>query len=116
MHEAPVLTMPVQLLHKPSRDEMKPLIRRGPIQFANVLMAKAIYGQKHGKAILAVSSMLDGVFGSKESLHVAAWRTIKVTDRSEEVEPDGTIIQRERERFTNELTLVFASGKTAILH
>ena len=28
---------------------------------------------------------------------------------------DGTIILRERERFTNELTLVFASGETAIL-
>lgn len=67
-------------------------------------------------AILAVSSMLDGVFGSGERRHVAAWRTIKVTDRTEEVEEDGTIIQRERERFTNELTLAFASGETAILH
>jgi hypothetical protein len=40
-------------------------------------------------------------------------QTIKVTDRSEEVEEDGTIIQRER--FANELTLVYASGKTAVL-
>jgi len=36
----------------------------------------------------------------------AAWEAVKVVDRSEETEEDGTIIQRERERFTNELTLV----------
>jgi hypothetical protein len=67
-------------------------------------------------ALLAVSSMLDGVLGSGENRHIAAWRCVKVIDRSEEVEEDGTVIQRERERFTNELTLVFPSGKTAILH
>jgi hypothetical protein len=66
--------------------------------------------------LLAVSSLIDGVFGSDEDRHISAWRSIKVTDSSEEVEDDGTIIQRERERFTNELTLVYASGKTAILH
>jgi hypothetical protein len=59
--------------------------------------------------------MLDGVFGSGENLHVAAWNAVKVIDRSEEVEEDGTIIRRERERFVNELTLVFASGEAAIL-
>jgi hypothetical protein len=31
------------------------------------------------------------------------------------MEPDGTIVVRERERFTNELMLVFASGETSIL-
>jgi hypothetical protein len=66
--------------------------------------------------LLAVSSLIDGIFGSDQDHHVSAWRSIKVTDRSEKVEDDGTIIQRERERFTNELTLVYASGKTAILH
>jgi hypothetical protein len=66
--------------------------------------------------LLAVSSLIDGVFGSADDRHISAWRSIKVIDRSEEVEDDGTIIQRERERFTNELTLVYASGKTAILH
>jgi 16S rRNA G966 N2-methylase RsmD len=66
--------------------------------------------------LLAVSSLIDGLFGSDEDRHLSAWRSIKVTDSSEEIEDDGTIIQRERERFTNELTLVYASGKTAILH
>ena len=66
-------------------------------------------------ALCAVSGMLNGVFGSGKDLHVAAWQPVKVVDRSEETEEDGTIIQRERERFTNELTLVYASGETAIL-
>ena len=71
--------------------------------------------QTGGKAICAVSGMLDGVFGSGESRHVTAWNAVKVIARSEEVEDDGTIVRRERERFVNELTLVFASGETAIL-
>ena len=66
-------------------------------------------------ALLTVSSMLDGLLGSGEDRHLAAWRCIKVTDRSEEVEEDGTIIQRDRERFTNELTLVYVTGRTAVL-
>jgi len=59
--------------------------------------------------------MLDGIFGSAEDRHISAWTSVKVTDRSEEVEEDGTIIQRERERFANELTLVYESGKTVVL-
>jgi hypothetical protein len=39
-------------------------------------------------------------------------RQSRSIDRSEETEEDGTIIQRERERFTNELTLVYALGET----
>ena len=66
-------------------------------------------------ALCAVSGMLNGIFGSGKDLHVAAWQAVKVVDRSEETEEDGTIVQRERERFTNELTLVYASGETAIL-
>ena len=64
-------------------------------------------------ALCAVAGLLDGVFGSGEDRHIATWRSLKVTDSSEE--EDGTIIRRERERFTNELTLLYASGKTAIL-
>jgi hypothetical protein len=66
-------------------------------------------------ALCAVSGMLNGVFGSGKDRHVAAWQAVKVVDRSEEVEENGAIVQRERERFTNELTLVFESGETAIL-
>ena len=80
-----------------------------------VFNASPVFRQKRGKALCAVSGMLNGVFGSGKDLHVAAWQAVKVIDRSEEVEESGTIVQRERERFSNELTLVFASGETAIL-
>jgi hypothetical protein len=66
-------------------------------------------------ALCAVGGMLDGLFGSGEDRHVAAWSSVKMVDRSEEVDPDGTIIQRERERFSQELTLIYVSGKIAIL-
>lgn len=66
-------------------------------------------------ALCAVSGMLNGVFGSGENLHVAAWQAVKVVDHTEETEEDGTVVVRERERFTNELALVWASGDTAIL-
>jgi len=66
-------------------------------------------------ALCAVSGMLNGIFGSGKERHVAAWQAVKVVDRSEETEEDGTVVVRERERFTNELTLVYASGETAIL-
>jgi hypothetical protein len=66
-------------------------------------------------ALCAIAGLLDGVFGSGEDRHIAAWRSVKVTDCSEEVEEDGTIIRRQRERFTNELNMLYASGKTAIL-
>jgi hypothetical protein len=62
-------------------------------------------------ALCAVSGLLNGIFGSGKDLHVAAWQAVKVVDRSEETEEDGTIIVRERERFTNELTIVSLQGK-----
>ncbi len=70
----------------------------------------------HGghSAILTVSGMMDGIFGSGASRHVATWSSVKVTDRMEE-EEDGVITIRERERFTQTLTLVYSDGRTAIL-
>jgi hypothetical protein len=65
-------------------------------------------------AIVAVSGMLDGIFGSGQSRHVATWNSVKVVDRFEE-EEDGVITIRERERFTQGLTLVYRDGRTAIL-
>jgi hypothetical protein len=66
-------------------------------------------------ALCAVSGMLNGIFGSGERRHIAVWQPVKVVDRSEETLEDGTIVQRERERFTNELMLAYPSGETAIL-
>lgn len=106
-------------------DEIEDLLPNSPAyrQASRILLAppKKIEGRPltplHAGhiALLAVSSLLDGILGSGENRHIAAWRSVKVTDHSEEVEEDGTVVQRERERFANELTLVYASGKTAIL-
>lgn len=65
-------------------------------------------------AIVAVSGMLDGIFGSGENRHVAAWNSVKVSDRFEE-EEDGVITIRERERWSQGLTLIYSDGRTAIL-
>ena len=40
---------------------------------------------------------------------------MKFTDHGEEEEEDRTKILQDRERFSHELTLVFANGRTQIL-
>ena len=65
--------------------------------------------------LLCTAGMLNGIFGEGDSRHIAHWRSVKFTDHWEEEEEDGTNILHDRERFSHELTLVFASGKTQIL-
>ena len=65
--------------------------------------------------LLCTAGMLNGVFGEGDNRHIAHWRSVKFTDHWEEVEEDGTKILHDRERFSHELTLVFAKGKTQVL-
>jgi hypothetical protein len=65
--------------------------------------------------LLCTAGMLNGIFGEGESRHVAHWRSVKFTDHWEEAEEDGTIIQHDRERFSHELSLIFATGETKVL-
>ncbi|MBY0502697.1 MAG: class I SAM-dependent methyltransferase [Bryobacteraceae bacterium] len=65
--------------------------------------------------LLTTAGLLNGIFGDGPSLHVARWESVKVTDRFEETDEDGITTIRERERFTQALTLVYADGTTAIL-
>jgi len=65
-------------------------------------------------ALCAVGSLLDGIFGEGEDLHVSSWRLVKHIQQSEEQE-DGVVTIREAEYFSSELTLVYSSGKIAIL-
>jgi hypothetical protein len=65
--------------------------------------------------LLCTAGMLNGVFGEGQDRHIAHWRSVKFTDHWEEEEEDGTKILHDRERFSHELTLVFANGKTRIL-
>jgi len=65
--------------------------------------------------LLCTAGMLNGIFGEGEDRHIAHWRSVKFTDHWEEEAEDGTKILHDRERFSHELTLVFADGKTQIL-
>lgn len=65
--------------------------------------------------LLCTAGMLNGIFGEGESLHIANWRSVKFTAHWEEVEEDGTKILHDRERFSHELTLIYANGETQIL-
>ena len=66
-------------------------------------------------SLLATAGMLNGVFGRGEDRHIAHWRSIKFVDHWEEREPNGTIVKHDRERFSHELSLIFADGRTQIL-
>ena len=66
-------------------------------------------------SLLATAGMLNGVFGQGEDRHIAHWRSIKFVDHWEENESNGTIVKHDRERFSHELSLVFADGRTQIL-
>lgn len=65
--------------------------------------------------LLTTSGLLNGIFGSGSDLHVARWESVKVTDRFEETDDNGVTTIRDRERFTQSLTIVYADGTTAIL-
>ena len=65
--------------------------------------------------LLTTSGLLNGIFGEGDDLHVARWESVKTTDRFEETDDAGVLTIRERERFTQSLTLVYANGTTAVL-
>jgi SAM-dependent methyltransferase len=66
-------------------------------------------------ALLATSSLLDGRFGRGRDKHLAVWRAEKLTDHFEEEDSEGRLILRDRERFANTVTLLYADGRTAVL-
>ncbi len=66
-------------------------------------------------SLLDTAGMLNGVFGHGEDRHLAHWRSVKFVDHWEENETSGVIVKHDRERFSHELTLVFADGRTQIL-
>jgi hypothetical protein len=60
---------------------------------------------------LCTAGLLNGVFGQGDERHIARWRSVKhVTTFVED--DDGTQIVHHRERWTNELRLVYADGRT----
>ena len=65
--------------------------------------------------LCAVSGLLNGVFGTGNERHLAHWDAVKVADRSEEEDDAGAIVIREKERFSQRLTLLYGSGRFALL-
>jgi len=65
--------------------------------------------------LLACSGLLNGIFGSDDQRHIAFWQAVKVVDKTEEEDDEGVVTVREKERFSNELTVVYSTGQVAIL-
>lgn len=64
--------------------------------------------------LLCTAGLLNGVFGEGGDRHIARWRSVKhVTTFVEE--DGGAQIVHHRERWTNELRLVYADGRTHML-
>ena len=60
--------------------------------------------------ILCTAGLLNGVFGHGEERHIARWRSVKHVMEFHEEEGDTKIIRR-REKWSNELRLLFVTGK-----
>jgi hypothetical protein len=116
---------PVQLVYRGlPLDQIEDLLPRSSAyrQASAVLFAQQadISGRPltplHGGhvGLLCTAGMLNGIFGDGETRHIAHWQSIKLVEKSEE-EEDGATVIREKERFSNELTLVFCTGETTSL-
>jgi hypothetical protein len=116
---------PARLVHRGlPLDEIEDLL---PKSSAYRQASPVIFGQQpdvagrpltplHGGhvGLLCTAGMLNGIFGEGEMRHIAHWQSVKLVDKSEEDE-DGKTVIREKERFSNELTLVFCTGEIAVL-
>lgn len=65
--------------------------------------------------LLCTAGLLDGVFGEGDERHIARWRSTKYIDHWEEDDEDGGKTIHDCERFSQELTLLYANGRTEIL-
>jgi hypothetical protein len=64
--------------------------------------------------LLCTAGLLNGVFGQGSERHIARWRTVKSATVFE-VKEKGFKEIHKRERFTNELALVYEDGRTLVL-
>jgi hypothetical protein len=65
--------------------------------------------------LLACSGLLNGIFGCGDQRHISFWQAVKLVDKTEEEDEQGIVTVREKERFSNELTVVYATGQVALL-
>ncbi len=84
-------------------------------EFPRVFNTNPNFQQKRGNGILCTSGLLNGQFGEGQDTHVAYWESGKVVDRTEEEDDSGATVIREKERFSQRLTLLYADGRIALL-
>ena len=65
--------------------------------------------------LLCTSGLLNGIFGSGADRHLAYWDAVKVSDRIEEEDDNGATVIREKDRFSQRLTLLYSDGRCALL-
>jgi hypothetical protein len=61
--------------------------------------------------LLCTAGLLNGVFGQGEDRHIARWRSVKHVTTFVEHDEENEIVHH-RERWANELRLVYADGRT----
>jgi hypothetical protein len=66
------------------------------------------------RATAAKDGLLNGVFGNGQDRHIARWRSVKHVTTFE-VKEKGFKEIHKRERFSNELALVYEDGRTMVL-
>jgi hypothetical protein len=64
--------------------------------------------------LLCTAGLLNGVFGRGSERHIARWKTVKSVTVFE-VKENGFKEIHKRERFTNELALIYEDGRTLVL-
>ena len=96
------------LLHSPAWKQVAPLL----LQNDDVATGRPITPLHGGHVgLLCTAGLLNGVFGEGEDRHIARWRSVKHVTTFVEQEGDAEIVHH-RERWTNELRLVYADGRT----
>jgi hypothetical protein len=61
--------------------------------------------------LLCTAGLLNGVFGEDNARHIARWRSVKHVTTFTEEDGDDEVVHH-RERWTNELRLVYSDGRT----
>jgi hypothetical protein len=64
--------------------------------------------------LLCTAGLLNGVFGQGEERHIARWRSVKHVIEIHEEEGDTKIVRRQ-EKWSNELRLLYVTGKAVKL-
>jgi len=116
---------PAQLVHRGlPLDDIEDLLPRSSAyrQAGRILFAESVSATGRPLTplhaghvgLLACSGLLNGIFGLGKERHIAFWQAVKVVDKTEE-EEDGVVTIREKERFSNELTLVYSTGEVTTL-